>query len=83
MIGIPLNEMAKPSEHHIKSIQTILSANGLLKKEAELLNDLLEKKNCDICNTAGANFNETLIKEKINSISFILNWIFVFSKTIS
>ena len=35
MIGIPLNEMAKPSEQYIKSIQTILSANGLLKKEAE------------------------------------------------
>jgi len=31
MIGVPLNEMAKPSEHHIKSIQTILSVNGRFK----------------------------------------------------
>ena len=28
MIGLSINEMAKPSEQHIKSIQTILSANN-------------------------------------------------------
>jgi hypothetical protein len=51
MIGIPLNEMAKPSEHHIKSIQTILSANGLLKKEAEsLLNQIIELADDQIIN---------------------------------
>jgi polyphosphate kinase 2 len=51
MIGIPLNEMAKPSEQYIKSIQTILSANGLLKKEAEsLFNQIIELADDQIIN---------------------------------
>ncbi len=51
MIGQPLNEMAKPSEQYIKSIQTILSANGLLKKEAEsLLNQIIELADDQIIN---------------------------------
>ena len=36
MIGLPVNEMAKPSEQYIKSIRTILSANNL-KKQALFL----------------------------------------------
>ena len=51
MIGLPVNEMAKPSEQHIKSIQTILSANNLLKKEAEsLLNQIIELADDQIIN---------------------------------
>ncbi len=63
-----LYEVQKKSLASLSDIIDQFEDVGALKKEAQLLTDLLEKKNCEVCNTAGANFNEILIKEKINSI---------------
>ena len=51
MIGVPLEEMSKPTDAHIKSIKASLSANGLLKNEAEsLLDQIIELADDQIIN---------------------------------
>ncbi len=51
MIGVPLKEMSKPTDVHIKSIKASLSANGLLKNEAEsLLDQIIELADDQIIN---------------------------------
>ena len=51
LIGLPITEMAKATEDHIKNIKTILGTNNLLKKNIEnVLNEIIELADDQIIN---------------------------------